>query len=162
MPTRRPKKAQAPRLNPIQRIRDAVRYVKPQQSISYQEWKQIEDRATQAELFMSEENEIYQLMLADLENAKDIILENRIKEVHEEKLINTHEVSNEAGISVIPEFVKKFITPKKEQVDELVGQYKYIKGFLAEMKTWIDFRDELIKKEADGQITIERNERTEI
>lgn len=151
-----------PKLKPIQRIRDAVRYVKPQQKIGFQEWQQIEERARQAEIFMNDSNEIYKLMLADLENSKDIILENRIREVHEESVITTKvETTEQGGVSVIPEMLKRFITPRKVQVDELVGQYKYLKSFLAEMKTWIDFRDELVKREADGQITIERNERDE-
>jgi hypothetical protein len=51
-----------------------------------------------------------------------------------------------------------FITPKQIQVDETVGQLKYIRGFLSELQTWVDFKAELEKKEANGEITIERHE----
>jgi hypothetical protein len=142
------KKPPKVKLNPIKRIRDAVRYQKPLQKINYEEWKQIEDRAAQAELFLNEENELYKTMVADLEEAQRVILENRIHEVKEVRFFG--------------EIQKIFTTDKQEQINELVGQYKYIKSFLAEMKTWIDFKRELEKKEGDGQILIQRDERQQI
>jgi hypothetical protein len=142
------KKPPKVKLNPIKRIRDAVRYQKPLQKINYEEWKQIEDRAAQAELFLNDENELYKTMVADLEEAQRVILENRIHEVKEVRFFG--------------EIQKIFTTDKQEQINELVGQYKYIKSFLAEMKTWIDFKRELEKKEGDGQILIQRDERQQI
>lgn len=137
----------------LTRIRDGVRYHKPQQKISFDDWEQITTRASLAAAFFKEDNYTFITMKADFEEAEKIILENRIFEVHEEITVSTQE--SEKGI--IPQLKRIFITPKKIQVDELVGRYKYIKKLFAEFQTWIDFKKELESKEAKGEIEIEHN-----
>lgn len=131
-------------INPTKRIRDGVRYFKPQEKVSFEEWEQVCDRASRAKSFIRNDNLIYTTLIQSLKDIELIILENRIKEVREEHVVTDT-------------FKKIFITPKKIQDDELVGQYKFIKGFLAELQSWVDFKKELEKKEAEGVISIERN-----
>lgn len=134
-------------LQVIQRIRDKVREFKPQEKITAAEWEIIEDRCSYALRFLREDNPIYSLMRDDLQNAEKIILEDRIKEVHE--------------IHNVTEGLKKvFITPKKIQVDQLTGQWIYVRDFLKELQEWIDLKKDLEKRESQGITTIERsNER---
>lgn len=126
------------------RLRDIKRYIKPQQEITFEEWELVMDKYNQAQAFLSEESFIHQIMLEDLEKVKTIIFENRVHEVHENKKITDN-------------FRKIFITSKQEQVDELVGQVKYIQGILDTVKSWIEMKEELEAMEAQGKITIERN-----
>lgn len=129
-------------INPVQRIRDAKRYFKPQQKITFEEWEQISRRAAEGQAFFK--SEMYQVLLGTLNDSQDIILENRLREVQEEHIVTES-------------FKKVFITPKKIQDDEIIGQFKFIRSFLAEVKTWVDFKKELEEKEAQGTISIERS-----
>lgn len=131
----------------IKRVRDNLRKYKPQEQISFADWKEIEDRFIRATEFMTEDNFLYVLMQTDLKNAEEIVLTNRVHEVKE--------------IRIIGEIQKIFTTDKREQMDELVGQIKYIRGIFAEMQTWIDYKTELEKLEADGKIIIHREEERE-
>lgn len=128
----------------IQRVRDKVRSFKPQQVISFKDWSIINDKAAKASRFLSEDNVLYQTLIAELKSAQDIILENRVHEVRE--------------IRIIGEIQKIFITGREEQMNELVGQVKFIKNFLAELQSWIDLKNQLQKQEADGSIIIRRKE----
>lgn len=132
----------------FKRTRDVKRRAKVYGKISYEEWQEVENRYAYAKGFMSKTNPLYLLLKEDLQNAKDIILENRIKEVREENQIT------EA-------FKKVFIFSKKVQTDELIGQYKYVKDLLDELQSWIDIKEEFEKQEADGKLIIERGERNE-
>jgi len=127
-----------------QRIRDAKRNFKPLQKISYDEWESIRTRSLSATKFFDDSNIVYRSMKDGLDEAMDIITENRLREVREE-----HTVSDT--------FKKVFITPKKIQDDELVGQIKFIKDLFRELQSWIDFKKEIEEQEADGSIVIERN-----
>lgn len=131
-------------INPVQRIRDAKRNQKPLQKVAFADWTQISDRALEAEQFFKG-GYINSMIIDSLKDAEDAIITNRVKEVKE--------------ITIISAAYKKiFTTPKKIQDDELVGQIKFIRQFLQELKTQIDYRDELLKKEANGEIAIERNQ----
>lgn len=133
-----------PKLNPVQRIRDARRYIKPQQHVSFEEWEDISKRASYAAQFLQPENPINITMRESLLQAENMIMENRLREVKE--------------VHVISDTLQKiFTTPKKIQDDEVVGQIKYIRTFLAELQTWIDFKAELERKEAEGVIAIQRS-----
>lgn len=128
----------------INRVRDGKRYFKPQQKISFAEWEDIHERAAFSKAFFRSGNSVRELMEINLKEVEDMILENRIKEVHEE-----HTMSD---------VLKKiFITSRQVQVDEVTGQLKYIRSFLAEIKSWMDFEAELLRLEASGKISIERN-----
>ena len=128
----------------VNRIRDKVRSFKPQQVISFKDWHHINDRAVQAEKFLAEDSVMYQTFQYELQNAQNIVMENRVHEVRE--------------IRDIGDIKKIFITPKEEQINELVGQIKFIKTFLAELQSWIDYKRELEHKEANGSIVIRRTE----
>ncbi len=130
----------------IQRVRDVVRNIRPQETISYEEWQDIMDRFARATQFLDEKNPIYITFQEDLKNAENIVLENRIHEVQEVKTITKA-------------FKKIFLTPREEQLNELVGQVKYLRGILAEINSWITRKEELEKQEADGRITIDRDGR---
>jgi hypothetical protein len=126
------------------RIRDQAKHFRPQQKIIYNEWVNINTRAVQAEKFLSEKNPLFQIMAEDLELAENQILSG-VRETREE--------------NVISELIKRVkITPRQVNNDELVGQIKYISGYLKTLKMWVANRDDLIKKEADGVILIEREQ----
>jgi hypothetical protein len=125
----------------IKRIRDRIRGFKPQAEVSYDEWQQIEENAAQAAAF--EKTIIFQMLQDDLQKATDIVVQNRVLEVHEEHTIT--------------ETLKKvFITPSKVQADELVGQIKYIKGILDQVTVWVTTKSNLEAEEAAGRIVIHR------
>jgi hypothetical protein len=130
----------------IKRIRDKIRQFKPQEVVAYKDWLDIVDRYNYAFDFMKETNPAYAIMREDLKDAESIVLENRVHEVKEVHIISDV-------------FQKIFTTEKKVQVDELVGQIKYLRGYFAELQSWIDRKVRLEKLEADGKIIIRREER---
>lgn len=130
----------------IKRVRDKLSSFKPQDVISADQWQKIEENFARASQFMTEENPVYQIFLNELKEAERIVLENRIHEVRE--------------IRFISEIMQKiFVTPREEQLNELVGQIKFIRGFLAELQSWIDSKKNLERLEADGKIIIRRFEK---
>jgi len=130
----------------IKRVRDKIQNYKPQGKVSADDWADIENRFKRAKRFFSDENPIYIILQESLKTAEDMILENRIREVRE--------------ISTIAKgFRKIFITPKKIQDDELVGQIKFIRGLLLEIQSWIDRHNEIEQKEAEDKVIIERDEK---
>jgi predicted DNA-binding antitoxin AbrB/MazE fold protein len=128
----------------FKRTRDVKRNFKPLQKVSFQEWEDIQDKAIYAKKFFDKKNIVYLRMQESLDEAINIITENRVHEVREE-----HTISET--------FKKVFITPKKIQDDELVGQVKFIKNLFAELQSFIDIKEDIEKKEAEGSIIIERN-----
>lgn len=134
---------------PITRIRDQIRKLKPQGVITYEEWQQISDNASRASAFLSEKNPVYLTLKEDLDNARETLLENRLREYREFQY------------STASLLRKIFTTPKKVQVDELTGQYKYIKSLLEEVESWISIKKDYERQEADGVITIDREGRSE-
>lgn len=88
-----------------------------------------------------------------LKDTEHKILNNSITDVREELTINVHE--SEKGI--IPKLKRIFFIPKKVQVDELVGAYKFIKKFWADMEHFASLPDELLKAEEQKKVIIEVN-----
>lgn len=127
----------------IKRVRDKLRNYKPQEVIPYEDWKDIEARYTFAVTFLNEENPAYLILKTDLEEAKEIVLHNRIHEVKE--------------VRIIGEIQKIFTTDKESQMNELVGQIKYIEGYLAELQDWMNRKTMLEHLEADGKVVIRRS-----
>lgn len=128
---------------PIKRVRDKLRNYKPQEVISYEDWTDIESRFNFASAFLKEDNPAYLILKTDLDDAREIVLHNRVHEVKE--------------VRIIGEIQKIFTTDKKEQMDELVGQIKYIEGFLSELQSWVDRKVGLEHMEAAGTVVIRRN-----
>lgn len=128
----------------FKRTRDFIRNVKPVGHVSYEEWQDIVERYSEAKKFLSSKGKIISLMRDDLKNAENIVLENRVHEVQEERSFET--------------FKKVFITPKEEQLNELVGQIKLLRGYIKELESWIERKETLERQEADGKIIIHREE----
>lgn len=131
----------------IQRIRDAQKFFRPQGQISFEEWQDITDKYAYAKKFMSDTNPIYTEMKAQLQEAESDIMENRLREVH-----NFDFDTNLGAIR------RMFITPKKLQDDETVGQIKFLRAFFAKLESWMAIKEDYEKKEANGLLTIDRQE----
>lgn len=130
---------------PTKRIRDRIRGFKPQATILFAEWKDIEDRSIQAEEFFKNCPRVAQMLETDLSVGRNTLIEDSLRETK--------------AIHVISETVQRiFTTPKAQQVSELVGQVKYIKDLLSELKSWIALKADLEQQEADGKITIQREQ----
>lgn len=127
----------------IKRVRDKLRNYRPQEVVPYEDWQDIENRFTFASTFLKEDNPAYQILAHDLNEAREILIHNRIHEVKE--------------IRFIGEIQKIFTTDKKQQEDELVGQVKYIEGYLAELQSWVARKVDLERLEANGKVVIRRN-----
>jgi hypothetical protein len=132
----------------IKRVRDKLRNFRPTEVIPFEEWRDIEARYNLAVVFLKEDNLAYQILQTDLEQAREILLHNRVHEVKE--------------VRIIGEIQKIFTTDKKEQENELVGQIKYIEGFLGELQSWINRKVQLEHDEADGKIVIRRSEEEQV
>lgn len=130
-------------LRQVRRVRDVRRGLRPQGKISEAEWEDIVNRFNYASKVVEQQSPILALLESDLEKAKQIVTENRIHDVQEVKTITK-------GLKKI------FMTPREEQLNELVGQIKYLKGFLAEMHSWVDRKVELERLAGEGLIEIER------
>jgi hypothetical protein len=130
--------------NPIKRVRDFQRYRKPQQEVTYEQWEDVMAKYNSAVAFFKDSNMAKVVMEEDLKYAEDAILENRIREVREEHTITEM-------------FKKTFITPKKVQDDELIGQIKFIRKYVATLQEWITIKEDFEQREANGQIVIQRN-----
>lgn len=128
----------------IKRVRDKLRNYRPQEVVPFEDWKDIEARFLMASQFLNEENPAYLILKTDLDEAREILIHNRVHEVKE--------------VRIIGEIQKIFTTDKKQQEDELVGQIKYIEGYLAELQSWIARKVDLEHLEAEGKIIIRRNE----
>jgi hypothetical protein len=127
----------------IRRVRDKMVGLRPQQVIPYDEWVDIEDKFAQASGFLKEGHLPYEILKAELKEAEEIVLTNRVHEVKEVRLFG--------------DIQKIFTTNKKEQMDELVGQIKFIRGYMGELQSWIDRKVELERLEGEGRIAIRRN-----
>ena len=71
--------------NPIRRIRDRVFNQKPLQKLTQEEWDDVQNRHTLAVKFLAEDNAIYALLKNELNNAEEMIMENRLREVPQER-----------------------------------------------------------------------------
>lgn len=128
--------------DPIKRIRDAKRYLKPLQTFSFKEWEDISSKATFAEAFLKEDNPVYISLRGRLAEAETTILDG-VREVREEYIVT--EI-----------FKKVFIKNKRARTDELVGQVQVLSAFLLEIQGWVALKKELETKEANGEISIQR------
>lgn len=128
----------------IKRTRDRLRQIRPQEIVSFADWQDILNRWSFASAFLAEDNPGSQILRHDLQEAREIVIHNRVHEVRE--------------VRIIGEIQKIFTTDKESQMNELVGQINYIEGYLAELQSWIDRKVQLERLEADGKIVIRRQE----
>lgn len=111
--------------------------------VSQEEYDKIIDEGTIAwRILNDDEFEFVRLILKSAKNyAKESILNNTITDVSEE--------------ATVSDTVKRiFSRKKKEQVDELVGQYKLVNRFFDELQERVDTKDSLEKGLADDKIVI--------
>lgn len=120
-----------------------MRGYKPQEVVSLTDWEDIERRFAFASQFLDLANPASQILRQELANAEEIVLTNRVHEVRE--------------VRIIGEIQKIFTTPKEEQMNQLVGQILFIRGYLAELQSWIDRKVHLEKLEGIGKVAIRRN-----
>lgn len=132
---------------PTKRIRDQKRYVRPQQTFSFSEWEDVSTKAAFAEAFLKEDNPLYLALRGKLVEAENTILDG-VREVREE-------------YTVTDIFKKIFIKSKKARMDELVGQVQVLSTFLLEVQGWVAHKKELETKEANGEISIQRDKENE-
>lgn len=128
----------------IKRIREKLRTFKPQEVIPFTDWSDINNRFILASNFLKEDNLASIILKTELSNAEEIVLTNRVHEVKE--------------VRIVGEIQKIFTIDKETQMNELVGQIKFIRGYLGELQSWIDRKVSLEKLEADGKIIIRRSE----
>lgn len=114
--------------------------------LSYDEWQQIEDNSRASSLFLKDKRFkfIREYLNNSLTEIKEMILTNRIMDVEEQ-------------VTISDKLIKIFKTPKKVQIDELVGMYKFINKFLAEFQNRIQLEQDIIEQESKGRIDIERS-----
>jgi len=115
-------------------------------TVSKEQWEEAERKAKLADkiLHSKEFADIPAYLKVAEEQAKEMILTNRIKEVREE-------------VTIAETLKKVFITPKKVQEDEIIGTIKFIRQFVTELQSWIEQKNELLNAEDKGRIQIERS-----
>lgn len=100
--------------------------------ITAEEYQRISDESKYAEMILKNKN--FKFIRDYLESAlvyvEQSILNNTIKEVHEQQTITD-------------KLKRVFITQKKEQIDELTGQYKFIKKFLSDLEYFVSRKQEV-------------------
>ncbi len=76
-----------------------------------------------------------------LKSVEIVILENTVKDVKEE-------------LTISDKLKKVFFTPKKVQVDELVGTYKFIKKLYRDLKSYSNMEKDLDEKIAKKEVIL--------
>lgn len=112
--------------------------------ITKSQYDEIAERSRSAQEFLEAERFgfILRYISNSLESITTAVLNNTVKSVSEE-------------ITISDSIKRIFATPKKVQVDELSGQYKWLSQFLNDMAYYASELPELERKIADGSVTIE-------
>lgn len=123
-----------------------IRNFRKKPTVRAEEWNDIDEKAKAASYFLNNKRFefIQNYINTSLSEIEDLILNNSVKEVHEESTISD-------------KFKKVFVTPKKVQIDELIGAYKWIKQFMADLEFLIVQKENIIQKEENKEIEIERS-----
>lgn len=103
-----------------------------QSIISTEEYEDIKDKSLGANYFLNHERFkfIRDYINVALEDIEQKIINNQILEAREE-------------VTISERIKRVLITPKKLQVDELKGVYKWLKKFLGDMAYYADLRKQL-------------------
>ena len=114
--------------------------------LSYDEWQKIEDNSRASSLFLKDKRFkfIREYLNNSLKEIEQMILNNRITNVEEQ-------------VTISDKLVKIFKTPKKVQIDELIGVYKWINKFISDLKYTIQLEKDIIEQESKGRVQIERS-----
>jgi hypothetical protein len=111
---------------------------------------------------ISEESRIARLILnnADFKFIRDYITNGYVS-VEQAILNNTiHDVTERVTLTQsqpngFPLREKEFFTPKKQQIDELKGQWKWVKQFLADLEYFASQKAALDKEVLAGRVILE-------
>lgn len=127
----------------------STKFNRKKETISAQDWQKMENNAKWADqlLTSSKFGFLRDYLQSAQEEIKDMILTNRVKEVHEE-------------FSIKENLKKIFVTPKKIQVDELVGKYAFINQFLEYLHFLVQLKKDAEKAQSDKKIIIESSHET--
>lgn len=111
--------------------------------ISKQEYDEINEQASAAkELLEDQRFQFYRDYLKEArQSIESSILNNTVREVQE-------------SVSITQTIVKTFITPKKQQLDELSGQYKFIEKLENDLHYWVNTQKELHDQIEAGKVQI--------
>ena len=120
-----------------------MRKTPSQASISREEQKRIMDEATAAlELLEDDRFQFFRDYLNNqLQYIKNSILNNTVRDVRE-------------VVPITEKLTRIFFTPKKVQVDELVGQYKLINQLLDNLKQLVSLQEELSDQLANQRVVV--------
>lgn len=132
----------------IKRIRDRIRKTSPNSIISYEEWENIVNKHNTAKYILRETNPFRILLEESLSNAEELILSNRIKEVHDHNVVSD-------------KLKKVFITTKREQENETIGQIKLLRDILNTLQSWVDAKKDIENAVNKGVVKIESGEEYE-
>lgn len=119
--------------------------------ITREEYEQTEDQTKVAKLILN--NKDFQFIRDYLQNAleysKEKILTNEVHDVTEE-------------VTISDKIKKLFFIPKREQMDELKGQYKFIKKFFKDLEYFASLKEQLDKDIASHRVFIEDGNKKDI
>jgi hypothetical protein len=116
--------------------------------ITKQEYEKTAEQSRIAAIFLESKDYdfIREYISSALSYAEKSVLENTIHDVTEE-------------VTISDKIRKLFFTPKKEQMDELKGQYKWIKKFMEDMKYFASLKEQLDKDIERGSVYVEGTEK---
>lgn len=116
--------------------------------ITKEEYEKTREQSRIAETFLNSKDFqfIRDLITGGISYAEKSILENTIHDVTEE-------------ITISDKIKKLFFTPKKEQMDELKGQYKWIKKFMDDVAYFASLKEKLDKDIERGAVWVEGTEK---
>lgn len=118
--------------------------------MSKAEYEDIKTRSRVASTFLKgKDNEFIRNMLIDAFNyARDSILHNSVHDVTEE-------------VTISEKLKRLFFTPKKQQVDELRGQYKLIEKFFRDVEYVAGLKETLDKDIEKGAVFLQEEKKAE-
>lgn len=118
----------------------------PKTTISVEEWEQIEAKSKAAKLILEEKR--FSFLIDYLKSAKAdierIILNNTVREVREE-------------VTITDQLKRIFVTPRKQQLDELAGQYKLLEQLFNFLHQTVNLKEEAERLEDKHKLVIERS-----
>lgn len=112
-------------------------------TISQNEYEAIENQSIAAKELLEDERFAFfrEYLESALSYIEKSVLENTVMEVRE-----THTITDK--------IIKTFIQPKKVQVDELSGQYKFIKKLLADLEYYAQLKDDLEQEVENKRVVV--------
>jgi hypothetical protein len=116
----------------------------PKKIVSKEKYDETENLARVAREFLEEER--FQIVRDLLNNQLNYI---------ESSILNNSITDARECVTITDKIKKTFFRPKKEQIDELVGQYKLIKDFFASLNYYVNNLTALEKAVEEGEVIVE-------